>query len=52
MEGWTDKDIAEEYGISQQAVDAHFRRAIKKIVAANNKRWCEVFGGRWNMLEC
>ncbi len=43
MDGWTISDIAEEFEISRQAVDVHFHKAVRRIVAANNRRWHRVF---------
>lgn len=43
MRGWTGVDIAEYYDVSPQAVSAHFIKAVKRIVAANNERWRQCF---------
>lgn len=43
MRGWTGADIAEYYNISPQAVSEHFKKAVKRIVIANNERWHECF---------
>lgn len=39
MQGYSGADIAERHGTSRQTVAAIFRRAVERIVAANNKRW-------------
>lgn len=39
MMGWTSADIAEAFNVQPQTIDVHLRRAVEKIVEANNKRW-------------
>lgn len=46
MYGYTISDIAENFGKSRSLYDILFKRAIKKIVAANNREWEEYTGGR------
>jgi len=46
MYGYQIKDIAENQGKSRQLYEILFKRAVKKIVARNNKDWEEWSGGR------
>lgn len=39
MQGWTSADIAEVFHVQPQTIDVHLRRAVDKIVEANNRRW-------------
>lgn len=39
MYGYTSSDIANRLGITRQTVDVIFKRAVKKIVEANDKHW-------------
>lgn len=39
MYGYTSADIAGRLGIARQTVDVIFKRAVKKIVEANDRRW-------------
>lgn len=43
MYGYTSSDIASRLGIARQSVDVIFKRAVKKIVDENNKRWHQVY---------
>ena len=46
MYGYSIRDIAENFGKSRQLYEILFRRAVKKIVKANNVEWEEYTGGR------
>ena len=46
MYGYSIKDIAENYGKSRQMYEMLLKRAVKKIVKANNVEWEEYTGGR------
>lgn len=46
MYGYTISDIAENFGKSRQLYEILLKRAIKKIVKANNVEWEEYTGGR------
>lgn len=46
MYGYSIKDIADNFGKTRQSYEILFKRAIKKIVAKNNKDWEEWSGGR------
>lgn len=43
MQGWSSIDIGEYFGVSRQAVHAHFVKAVRRIVEANKRRWEECF---------
>lgn len=44
MKGYSLTDIAEHYGKTRQNFEILFKRAVKKIVKANNKEWEECTG--------
>ena len=44
MEGWNTQDIATHYAVAYTTVDTWFRRAVRKIVAANDAQWREFYG--------
>lgn len=46
MYGYSIPDIADTFGKSRQLYEILFRRAIKKIVRANDLEWEEWSGGR------
>lgn len=46
MRGYTIVDIAEHYGKTRQSFETLFKRAVKKVVRANNREWEECTGGR------
>lgn len=46
MYGYSITDIAENFGKTRQSYEIMFKRAVKKIVAKNNKDWEEWSGGR------
>ena len=46
MYGYSIKDIAENFGKSRQLYEILLRRAVKKIVKANNAEWEAYTGGR------
>lgn len=39
MYGYTSQDIADRLAITRQSVDIMFKRAVKKIVEENSRRW-------------
>ena len=43
MYGYTSQDIADRMSVARQTVDVIFKRAIKKIVDENNRRWHAVY---------
>lgn len=45
MKGYGLSDIAEHYGKTRQIFEILFKRAVKKIVRANNREWEECTGG-------
>lgn len=46
MYGYSIRDIADNFGKSRQLYEILLKRAIKKIVKANNVEWEEYTGGR------
>ena len=46
MYGYQIKDIADNFGKSRQLYEILLKRAVKKIVKANNAEWEEYTGGR------
>lgn len=42
MAGWTSADIAEQANVLPQTINIHLKRAVEKIVEANEQRW-ELF---------
>ena len=46
MYGYSIGDIAETFGKSRQMYEILFKRAVKKIVGANNAEWEAWSGGR------
>ena len=46
MYGYTIKDISETFGKSRQLYEILLKRAVKKIVKANNAEWEAWSGGR------
>jgi DNA-binding NarL/FixJ family response regulator len=44
MYGYNSQDIADRFAITRQTVDVMFKRAVKKIVEENNRRWQAVHG--------
>lgn len=45
MQGYAIADIADHYGKTRQSFEILFKRAVKKIVRANNWEWEECTGG-------
>lgn len=43
MYGYTSQDIADRLAVTRQTVDVSFKRAVKKIVEENNRRWQAVY---------
>lgn len=43
MYGYTSQDISERLSVTRQTVDVIFKRAVKKIVEENNRRWHAVY---------
>ena len=43
MYGYTSQDIADRLSVTRQTVDVMFKRAVKKIVEENNRRWNAVY---------
>ncbi len=46
MYGYSIPDIADNFGKSRQLYEILLKRAVKKIVKANNTEWEEYTGGR------
>lgn len=43
MAGWSAQDIADWQGLAYTTIDTWFRRAVAKIVQANDRRWREHY---------
>ena len=46
MKGYIMSDIAEHFGKTRQTFEVIFKRAVRKIVRANNAEWESYTGGR------
>ena len=43
MYGYNSQDIADSLAVARQTIDVIFKRAVKKIVEENNRRWRAVY---------
>jgi len=43
MYGYTSQDIADRFAVTRQTIDVTFKRAVKKIVEENNRRWLAMY---------
>lgn len=43
MYGYASQDIADRLAVTRQTVDVFFKRAVKKIVEENNRKWHDTY---------